>query len=76
MAFGGMVLLLFVKIDFYHGNCDIVDVATQPNLPHFQLNASQFAKGELNPWKPLHELLIQLLLQVAWLHILYHAGDV
>ena len=65
-----------INLTTYHGNCDIVNVATQPNLPHFQLDASQLAEGELNPWKPLHELFIQLLLQVARLNILNHACDV
>ncbi len=78
MAFEGIILLFLMKLNLslYHGNCDIVNVTTQPNLPHFQLDASQLAEGELNPWKPLHELFIQLLLQVAWLHILDHACDV
>ena len=46
MAFEGIVLLLFMKINLttYHGNCDIVNVTTQPNLPHFQLDASQLAE--------------------------------
>ena len=60
----------------YHGNCHIVNVAAKSNLPHFQLDASQFAEGQLDPRKPLHELLIQLLLQIAWLDILDHACDV
>ena len=60
----------------YHGDCHIVNVAAKSNLAHFQLYASQLAQGELNPWEPLHELLIQLLLQVTWLHILDDACDV
>ena len=73
MAFEGIILLY---CDTYHGNGHIVNVTTQSNLPHFQLDASQFAKGQLDPRKPLHELLIQLLLQIAWLDILDHACDV
>ena len=65
-----------IAIHTYHGNRHIVYVATQSNLPHFQLDASQFAKGQLDPRKPLHKLLIQLLLQVTWLDILNHACDV
>ena len=61
---------------YYHGDCHIVNVAAKSNLSHFQLYASQLAQGELNPWEPLHELLIQLLLQVTWLHILDDACDV
>ena len=64
------------KIYTYHGNRHIVNVATKSNLPHFQFDASQLAQGELNPGKPLHELLIQLLLQITWLDVLDHACDV
>ena len=62
--------------EVYHGNRHIINIATKSDLAHLQLDAPQLAQGQLDPRKPLHELLIELLLQVARLHIFYDTCDV
>ena len=63
-------------IEIYHGNRHIIYIATKSDLAHLQLDAPQLAQGQLDPRKPLHKLLIELLLQVARLHIFYDTCDV
>ena len=63
-------------LEVYHGNRHIINIATKSDLAHLQLDAPQLAQGQLDPRKPLHELLIELFLQVARLHIFYDTCDV
>ena len=69
-------ILKYIGSQRYHGNRHIINIATKSDLAHLQLDAPQLAQGQLDPRKPLHEFLIELLLQVARLHIFYDTCDV
>ena len=70
------LILKYIGSQLYHGNRHIIYIATKSDLAHLQLDAPQLAQGQLDPRKPLHELFIELLLQVARLHIFYDTCDV
>ena len=56
--------------DSYLRNGDHIHLALDANSAHLHLQAAQLAQTQVDRWKLVAELLIQLLLEVSRLHVL------